>query len=213
MGSFTKREQIVILLLVIGIIIIVGYNILNKEADIDIITEDSNVNNTINTQLNINDNKINQNNEAKETENDIIMVDISGEVNNPGVVVLNKDSRVIDAVEKAGGLTKEADRDRINLSKKLTDEEKIYIPKIGESKEISTFSINNEKIEDNNGLMNINIATKKELESLPGIGSVLAERIIEYRNNNKFQNINEILNVNGIGSKKFESLKELITVN
>src|SRR5690606_1866549 len=105
---------------------------------------------------------------------------------------------------------KAADIDRINLAKKVKDEDKIYIPAIGEniSMEIDGIDSGN-----SSGLININICSKEELDSLPGIGEVIAERIIEYRKTNKFTKIEEIRNVSGIGDSKFNDIKDLITVD
>ncbi|WP_236914677.1 helix-hairpin-helix domain-containing protein [Clostridium sp. Cult2] len=142
-------------------------------------------------------------------DNQYIMVHISGEVYNPGIIELKLGSRVIDAVNLAGGLKKDADSDRINLARKLSDEEKIHIPKIGEEDiPIETTNLNHT---DNKGKININNCTKEELMSLPGIGEVLAGKILEYREQHLFKTIEDIMNVSGIGDKKFDSIKELIT--
>ena len=145
-------------------------------------------------------------------ENQDIMVHISGEVYKPGIIELSLGSRVIDAVNLAGGLKKDADLDKINLAKKLVDEEKIYIPKIGDE----NIPVEASKIDNftdiGDGKININTCTKEELISLPGIGEVLAGRILEYREGNQFNTIDDIKNVSGIGDKKFESIRELITV-
>jgi competence protein ComEA len=144
------------------------------------------------------------------------MVHISGQVYKPGLVELESGSRVVDAVNKAGGLKEDADLDRINLAKKLADEEKIYVPKVGENTDnVSDISIaEGSDIGDNtDGKIDINNATKEELISLPGIGEVIADRIIDYRKNNRFKTIEDIKNVSGIGSKKYEGIKDLIKVN
>jgi competence protein ComEA len=140
----------------------------------------------------------------------LVMVHVSGQVYYPGIYELVSGDRVKDAVDLAGGLTKAADIDRINLAKKVKDEEKIYIPAIGEniSMEIDGIDSGN-----SSGLININICSKEELDSLPGIGEVIAERIIEYRKTNKFTKIEEIRNVSGIGDSKFNDIKDLITVD
>nr|WP_276537079.1 helix-hairpin-helix domain-containing protein [Anaerosalibacter massiliensis] len=146
------------------------------------------------------------------------MVHISGQVFKPGLIELKNGSRVTDAVNKAGGLKDEADLDRINLAKKLIDEEKIYIPKIGEENDmVEDINSSNEDTQENsqngNDKIDINKATKEELMGLPGIGEVLAGRIIEYRESNKFKTIEDIKNVSGIGDKKFESIENMIIVN
>ncbi|NMB06946.1 MAG: hypothetical protein GX981_00990 [Tissierellia bacterium] len=208
MGYFTKKEQLVIIFLILVIIIIslLGFlkkNILKSSTiglDHSISTE--------NLLMEIED-KL----EDEDNEDSIIMVHISGEVYKPGLVELKPGQRVIDAVELAGGLKKDADIDKINLAKKLVDEEKIYIPKIGE--EEIPVELNSEISNDgsnSNGKININIAPKEQLMTLPGIGEVLAGRIVEYRENTPFKSIEDIKNVSGIGDKKFEGIKDLITI-
>lgn len=200
MGSFSKKEQIVILLVVFVVIFSVGYKffirdiIVSKEKTIELIEINESVDETI----------------IIDEENQIIMVHISGQVYKPGIVELELGKRVKDAVELAGGLKKDADLDKINLAKKLVDEEKIYIPEVGEEVSVELVTIVNQEI--GNGKININTCSKEDLISLPGIGDVTANKIIEYRANNKFNTIEDIKNVSGIGDKKFESIKELIIV-
>lgn len=145
-----------------------------------------------------------------DTHPEEIVVHISGQVHNPGIVKLEPGARVIDAVNAAGGLKKDADLDKINLARKLQDEEKIYIPKIGEdiSESISYF----QNPAGGSNKININTCTKEELMSLPGIGDVLADRIIQYREKTPFKKIEDLMNVSGIGEKKFESIKDMIIV-
>lgn len=204
MGSFTKGEQIVILLIVLIVVSSLGYKLLIQDL---LIPEEP--------TLALVD--IPQTQTSIETVEDdiIIMVHISGQVYSPGLIELVQGDRLIDAVELAGGLTKEADLDRINLAKKLEDEEKIYVPRIGESNEPIALQTSNPK-EDNNDLkgnnININIATLDELDSLPGVGKVIAQRIIDYRSTSPFKTIDDLKNVSGIGDKIFSGLKDLISV-
>lgn len=198
MDYFTKKERTVIILLIMVIVLISIINFFNKNYSI--ITKDEPIDEVDPEDLFIE--------LEDEVEDGIIMVHISGQVYNPGLVEMPSGSRVIDAVNLAGGLKKDADLDKINLAKKLVDEEKIYIPKIGEE-EIPMGSSTN--MESSSGdKVNINTCTKEELMSLPGIGEVLAGRILEYREQNPFNTIDDIKNVSGIGEKKFESIKELI---
>ena len=207
MGSFTKREQIGILVVVLIIIFSLGFKFLIKD-----IIKSRNENITIIKDLEILSSETDEKPDIIHEEDKIIMVHISGQVYNPGIIELELGKRVTDAVELAGGLKKEADLDRINLAKKVVDEEKIYIPKIGEevSNDISVASISTDST--NTGKVNINTCNKAELLNLPGIGDVLADRIIEYRLSNKFTTIEDIKNVSGVGDKKFEGIKELIIV-
>lgn len=143
---------------------------------------------------------------------DRIGVYISGEVKNTGVYYLKKDSRITDLINICGGLTEEADVSKINPAQKLNDSDKIIIPKKEEN-------LNTESIEDTNESdinvqekININTATKDELTSLNGIGEATANKIINYRNKNKFKEIEDIMNVPGIGEAKFNNIKDYICI-
>lgn len=158
---------------------------------------------------------------------DNFFVDIKGNVNNPGVYEFTSGDRVIDAIEVAGGLTKNANTNNINLSKKLTSEMVIYVYSNKEVKNNDNLSCNNicdvEVIEVNNcieknnventNLINLNKATLEDLLTLTGIGESKAKSIIEYRDTNgKFKDINELKNVSGIGDALFEKIKDKISV-
>ena len=169
---------------------------------------------------------------AEETKNEVIidnvmieekqtiLVHIMGQVNAPGLVELEENARIQDAIEAAGGTTQEADFSKINLAYILEDGEKIYIPKKGEETYITKESgatssiIAQEKKEEEDKLMiNINTASQEELEKLPGIGESTATKIINYRKENgKFTKIEDIQNVSGIGEAKYNNIKKYITV-
>ena len=152
-----------------------------------------------------------------EMNSEMITVYISGQVNNPGVVTLESDKRLADAIELLGGTTEDADLNRINMALKIKDEEHYIIPKIGEEISGESLSMNNTREvgnETDSNKININSATIKELEDLPGVGEATANKIVRHRDENgKFKSIEEIKNVNGIGDKKYEDLKELISIN
>ena len=139
-----------------------------------------------------------------------IFIHIDGEVNNPGLYKMFNGDRIDDAIRAAGGLTVDADKSKINLAIKLTDEMKIHIYKKGESHAESINSLNNSN--SNNKLVNINTASKEELCKLPGIGENKAKLIIEDREKHKFTKIEDITKVSGIGKKTFEKIKNDITV-
>lgn len=143
-----------------------------------------------------------------EEELSCIYVDIDGAVNNPGVYEFTKGDRVIDAIDKAGGLKDTAYTKNINKARKLVDGEKIYIFDEGEN--IVPLNL---YYDGSEGKININTATKDNLMSLPGIGEVYAQRIIDYRNGKLFSSIEEIKEVQGIGDKIFEKIKDSITIN
>lgn len=121
----------------------------------------------------------------------------------------------------------DADLNLLNLAEKIFDEQKIYIPKIGEEidksqikvenrddGELKVHTANNSVKNSTNNLININTASLDQLQSLPGIGAVIAQNIIDYRNSQgPFRSIEEIKNVSRIGDKTFEKIKDKITVN
>ena len=156
--------------------------------------------------------------EIKE-EYDYIVLHITGEVNNPGIIKIYEGSRVVDAIEAAGGITDNANMNKINLAYMLADGQKIYIPSIydEDDMELITNDIGKNIIEDNplkqNELININNATQTELESLTGIGPSTALKIINYRKENgNFRQIEDIKNVPGIGNSKYEAIKNQICI-
>lgn len=169
-----------------------------------------------------------------------IYIYITGEVNSPGVVLLNNGSRIVDAIDAAGGVTDKADITKVNLVYELQDGMKVNIPnqkdlKDNENFEYITMSSGDEKTDinlsvsttnqnsesnkiDNQSafkisIVNINTATQTELETLPGIGPSLALKIINYRSENgKFSSIEDIKNVSGIGDVKYNNIKNYIKV-
>ncbi len=149
-----------------------------------------------------------------------IVVHVSGAVKNPDTVYsLPEGSRVMDAVAAAGGAADKADLSQLNLAKLLTDGEKIRVPLEGEILEEEeappeAAPAAGEGKKEQNPLTNINLATTIELQELPGIGKVYAERIVEYREaNGQFQTIEDIMNVSGIGESTFAKIKDRITVS
>ena len=157
--------------------------------------------------------------EYKNKENTIsknVTIYVSGEVNNPGIVTIESDKRLYDAVEKLGGFTENADLNKVNLAIKLNDEEHYIIPKIGEeniiSQDISVNNIDTIKNEQTSKI-NINTATIEELDNLPGVGEATANKILNYREENGiFKSIEEVKNVNGIGEKKYIDIKDKICI-
>lgn len=151
-----------------------------------------------------------------------IMIHITGCVKNQGIVILKPGNRIIDAIEIAGGATEEADLNKINLAYELQDGEKLYIPSKNDSEETSYLSSGESHYvigststasEKENAIVNINKATKEQLQTLNGIGESMANKIIQYRKENGgFENIEDIKNVPGIGDAKFNGIKDNITV-
>lgn len=152
--------------------------------------------------------------EPEKIENETIKVYVTGEVKNQGVIELEQGSRIVDAIEKAGGQTEEANLKNVNLAYELEDGQKIYIPNKSEenTNEITDDGITGSDSKENDTI-NINKANEKELQELNGIGESLASRIIKYREDNgKFKNIEDLKNVPGIGESKFSNIKEKIKV-
>ena len=146
----------------------------------------------------------------KEHTNDIITIYVNGAVEKPGVYKLKENSRIEDAIKIAGGFSENADKDKLNLAKLIKDEDYIYVDKIknqGDTLEAEKDGINNQ------GKININTASKEELRTIPGVGEVTAQKIIDYREKNKgFNSIEELKKVDRIGEKTFKKLKDKIDV-
>ncbi len=145
----------------------------------------------------------------------IIFVHVFGAVRRPGLFELSAGARVIDAVAAAGGLTETADPAGANLARRLSDGEQLYLPEVGEvpagppaasGGASGVGAVSGQKV-------NLNTATAAELDTLPRIGPLMAQRIIDYRDvNGPFAAVDDLRNVTGIGDKTFDGLKELVTV-
>lgn len=173
-------------------------------------------------------------NAERDTKAMVIMPDIKvyirGEIASPGLYKIGADVRLCELMELAGGVTENADVEKLNLAAILTDGTTIDIPAVGSEKTvdpmIAATSQNmykagsaeaqqsvtaTEKITA--GTININAAAASELMRLPGVGQSTAEKIVNYRNSyGGFMTIEEIMNVPGIGEKTFEKMKQYITV-
>ena len=141
-----------------------------------------------------------------------VTVDVAGAVNKPGVYSLPINSRVIDAIKAAGDTLNGADLSDINLARVIKDGEQVYIyppQKSGSSVRVSPQRAKAKQT----GPIALNRASAKELESLDGIGPVLAARIVAYRKiNGPFLNVEDLLKVSGIGTAKFGQFKEKLRV-
>lgn len=172
---------------------------------------------------------------AVKEENTKLYFDIKGSVKKPGVYEFTEGDKIIDAINKAGGLTKNATTNNLNLSKKLTNEMVIYVfskneltttkalePVSNASEcKCETIEINNcvdknttnESMNNETSKININTDSKEKLMTISGIGSSKADAIIEYRTKNgNFKTTEDIMNVSGISKTIYDKIKDTITV-
>lgn len=214
LDNLSLRQKKIILIIIIfavsGLMIYIFNNnkIDNSDLDEDILVASNSTNDMIKNSTD---------------EKDMIIIHITGAVKTPGIVKLEEGSRIEDAINKAGGLTEDADITKVNLAYILEDGTKIKIPSnsdIGDFQGENILRTDSGEgiIEDNenssqSSSLNINKATEQDLQTLPGIGPSLASRIIAYRDENgKFSTIEDIKNVNGIGNSKYENIKDYICV-
>ncbi len=219
--SLNKKQKIILIIILVCMLLLIAYYIFFK---LNTFNYNANYGDTISEETMLENNDSEDSLSEDETsESTNILVHVSGCVKNNKVVTLPEGSRINDAIEAAGGLTKDADLTNINLAYILEDGEKIYIPKIGEIADATadTNSLISSSTNLNSSLssssktqkININKASQSELETIPGIGPSTALKIINYRNENgKFNSIEDIKKVSGIGNAKYEKMKEYITI-
>lgn len=158
---------------------------------------------------------------TRDTEQEIqlVVVDVKGEVERPGLYTLKFESRVNDAIVAAGGFTAEANQKSVNLAQKLADEEIIYVAHKDE--DVSVITAPNSSVvatqtqeESQSSLVNLNTATEADLQTISGIGAKRAADIIAYREaNGGFKSVDDLNNVSGIGDKTMESIRPYVTVD
>lgn len=213
--NLTKKQKIIFGIIIIFMVGIIVYYIYSSLNTVDYNSQE------ISDKLNLDTNELEIENvsiDTDVTETDEILVHVSGCVKEEKIVNLPTGSRVNDAIEAVGGLTKEADLTNVNLAYILEDGEKVYIPKKGEDSSplitLNSYSTSSSTNSLNKSTkININKAKEAELETIPGIGPSTALKIINYRNENgKFKSIEDIKNVSGIGDSKYEKIKEYITI-
>lgn len=151
--------------------------------------------------------------------NDEVTIYVSGEVNSPGVITLDSNCRIKDAIIACGDFTPLADKNSVNLAQKVTDGMQIKISALSQNQNDKTDDnaiLNegtNNKSTQNTTMVNINTASKEELDTLPGVGPATADKIIEYRETNgQFNSIEDIKNVRGIGEAKFSKMQSRIQI-
>ncbi|MDO5329690.1 MAG: ComEA family DNA-binding protein [Coriobacteriia bacterium] len=146
--------------------------------------------------------KVEHNDEPKEASQ--IQVHVAGAVAKPGVYKLAQGSRIMDAINAAGGFTSEANQTSLNLAKTVEDGEQILI---------ETNTAQTPQTSNDNGKVNINTADLSQLQTLSGVGPATAQKIIDYRSaNGKFKSIEDLKKVSGIGDKTYEKFKDKICV-
>ena len=173
--------------------------------------------------------------EQKEEAAAAIKVYVSGAVHNPGLHDIAPGSRAVDAIAAAGGLTEEANKDRVNLAKICKDGMQINVPRLSKKelrrlraeRSVGTVSAESSYAAPADGAYNaaagtetaayggvihLNSASAAELEELPGVGEVTAQRIVEYRAQHGFSRIEDIMNVKGIGQAKFNKMRPYLAL-
>jgi competence protein ComEA len=218
-----EKGKIVILflfILVVLLIILVFWQFFQKEpkevAPVDDVYEELLGENVEETDVDLaSAEEGNDGNEAESARPKEIIVDVKGAVQSPGVYTMTTNSRVVDAIEKAGGLSETAEQKAVNLAQVVEDQMVIYVPEEGE--EGVDYGHLNPGTTDATGstenIVNINTAEKEALMTLNGIGNSKADSILTYREENgNFKTIEEIQNVSGIGEATFANLKDFITV-
>ncbi len=209
MFNLGRKEQLVIIVIAAILLFTAGYRLASRPSPtVELVGSSSS--------------------ESAPEEGDLL-VHVTGAVEKPGLYKLPPGSRVNDAIERAGA-SPEADLSGLNLAARLKDEHKLIVPSLApqtdpnETMPLAAGSVAvtaplpagkspQQTVAKTNGKVNINTAEISELDSLPGIGPALAERIIQYRQaNGPFQSPQDLMNVSGIGEKKFADLEQLITV-
>ncbi len=224
MKNFNRKQKIIIICIGIMFIGAVAYYVyanqdVNRNGEIFL-------DDKVDTQGNVLNNALEEKTEAEKIKD--VTVYITGAINKPGVYVLPEGSRISDVVDKAEGLTEDADDGTVNLAYVIEDGMHIIFPRKNEIRNSESYMTTESGLDVNNTIgkstsgenkkigsakININVATKEELETLTGIGASTADKIINYRKEKgNFKNIEDIKNVNGIGKSKYNKIKDEICV-
>ena len=175
----------------------------NLQAEVAAVSKDSS-----------SDKEVKKEEKDESPEQDLITVDVKGAVKSPGIYDLPVGSRVHDAVQKAGGLTEEADSKSLNLAQKVSDEALVYVPTKGEEAASQQATSGTTPSTSKEKKVNLNKASLEELKQVKGLGGKRAQDIIDHREaNGKFKSVDELKKVSGIGAKTIEKLKDYVTVD
>lgn len=185
-------------LLVVGIVVLVFIFIISQD-DVDQLEANMETMTPVNNQAEDID-------EDDPTVDLTVIVDVKGEVQNPGVYEMDKNSRIHDVINMAGGFSDDADEIPVNLAQKVYDELIIHVPKKGEN-------TGGDGGQSESGTLRVNYATQEEIEMLPGIGPSKAAAILKYREEHgHFQTIDDLLEISGIGEKTLENMQADIQI-
>ena len=198
-------EHKIYLIIAVIIAFVTGYYFLEERKS----SSEINVEEIVPTEIN------EEEEAAKPPKTESLIVDVKGQVKMPGVYSSSQEERVIDVVQRAGGLTENADESKVNFAEHVLDAMVIYIPAKGEEGNIPQGLTSNptDTGGTKQGKINLNKADENELQNLPGIGPSKAAAIMEYRvTNGPFKSVEDLKNISGIGDKTFDKLKDLITV-
>lgn len=146
---------------------------------------------------------------AAPADGDALFVHVTGAVSHPGLYEVSDGARVLDVIAAAGGFAPEAERDGVNLARKVSDGEQVHVPAIGEVIVPDTPG----QAAPPGGKVNLNTASEAELETLPRVGPATAARIVKWRESNgPFRSVDELLEVTGIGEKTLDGFRDAVTV-
>ena len=175
----------------------------NLQAEVSAVSKDSS-----------SEKEVKKEEKEESAEQDLITVDVKGAVKSPEIYDLQVGSRVHDAVQKAGGLTDEADSKSLNLAQKVSDEALVYVPTKGEEAASQQAASETTPSTSKEKKVNLNKASLEELKQVKGLGGKRAQDIIDHREaNGKFKSVDELKKVSGIGAKTIEKLKDYVTVD
>ncbi|HGD0214581.1 helix-hairpin-helix domain-containing protein [Streptococcus agalactiae] len=203
-----ETTGIIVGLLLFGILGLNHFGTHHKEDDLNI-----NLEKKVST---ITEKKVPMISHVKDKVSNQVTVDVKGAVNHPGVYSLPSQSRVTDAIKRAGGLSNLADSKSVNLAQKLQDETVIYVAQKGEKiTVVEEEKANNIATQGNSkGKNNLNKADLSSLQTISGVGAKRAQDILDYRDSQGgFKTIDDLKNVSGIGEKTLEKLRQDVTID